>query len=347
MPTLFKKIKDKISYEIYKRKGAYDVFNQGKKSFLETGITPPQAHNAFVSLYCSTNGEFNVTEQAKIALKNPPQKVSVPLNGVVGAFDQNGFEKINNTLNIDGYAPFDAKLPAETIARLRQYAMTTGALVPPGYDKKMIYDPQHPVAPIYRFDVIDLINNRDIQDLVMDPVLINIARNYIGSEPIFDFPAMWWSTTFLKQASSEAAQLYHFDMDRIKWLKLFVYLTDVTPETGPHRYIRGSHIPGKKPAKLLKRGYSRIPDADLRKYYPEEDFKVLSGQAGTMFVGDTKCWHKGTPLQKDHRLVLELQYTSSMFGAKYTKLEIKNSSDLFKKFCLENSFYASNIDILS
>ncbi|MGZ4044617.1 MAG: phytanoyl-CoA dioxygenase family protein, partial [Bacteroidia bacterium] len=261
---------------------------------------------------------------------------------LIGTFDTKNFETINKTLNRDGYAYFKNKISPEMVSSLYNYALKTPALAKKN-EPKVVFDPSNFVSEIYRFDAQDLINNKDIQSLIMDPALINVARNYLGCEPIFDFPAMWWSTSFLKEASEEAAQLYHFDMDRIKWLKIFIYLTDVNADNGPHRYIRGSHLPGTKPLELLERGYARIPDNDLVKYYKPEDFVVVCAESGTIFAGDTQCWHKGTPLKKGHRLVLELEYTSSMFGANYPKLEVKNSSPEFKKFCSQNKFYASNI----
>lgn len=114
-----------------------------------------------------------------------------------------------------------------------------------------------------------------------------------------------------------------------------------------HRFIRGSHIPGNKPKDILKRGYARIPDEDLASHYKAEDFTVYHGEAGAIFGGDTKCWHKGTPLKKGHRLVFELEYTNSLFGTNYPKLEIRNASEAFKKFCNENSYYTSNLHIIN
>jgi hypothetical protein len=179
----------------------------------------------------------------------------------------------------------------------------------------------------------------------MDPVILNVARNYLQCEPIFDFPAMWWSTCFSKEASSEAAQLYHFDMDRIKWLKFFFYINDVTIENGPHCYIQGTHKPRNKPQKLLNRGYTRISDADLRPYYNSEDFKMLCADAGTVFAGDTTCWHKGSPLRSGHRLVFELEYTGSLFGANRPKMVVENSNASFRDFCKNNKVFASNLEL--
>jgi|SRR3989344_5208985 len=321
MSNLLAKIKHKLAYEWYRRVRAKKDFKKGYAAFLKTGITPLSGYTALVNLYRTTNGTFNEIEQRKIAIENPPAPVTGPLKGILGTFDSAKFERTNATLNAEGYVQFDVKLPAHLVSRLYDYALHTKALVPPAYDSKVLYDPPDPVAEIYRFDTADLMQNEDIQSLVMDPVLVHIARNYLGSEPIFDFPAMWWSTTFLKEASAEAAQLYHFDLDRIKWLKFFIYLTDVTPLNGPHYYIRGTHLPGAKPKELLKRGYARIPDADVQKFYKKEDFVEICGEAGALFAGDTKCWHKGSALKRGHRLVLELQYTSSLFGVNIPRLQ--------------------------
>lgn len=342
MLNLLTKIKNKVAYEIYKLK-VRNIFNNGYASYLQTGTTTPETHRAFTHLYRATNGKWNEQEQKKIQTNNPSVKISLPIEGTLDIFDEKAFANINQTLNKDGYMIFHKKLPKEVVSRLYKYATETRVLIPPAYDKKINYDPNNLVSEIYRFNMADLLQNEDIQSLIMDPVFINIARNYFGSEPIFDGPNMWWNTAFLKEASTEAAQLYHFDLERIKWLKMFIYLNDVTGENGPHRFIKGTHLPGSKPPEILKRGYVRVSDAELQKYYEKEDFIEVCGEAGTIFVGDTKCWHKGSVVKKSHRLALELQYTSSLFGANRPVLEIIHPSDLFRQFCNTHKFYASNI----
>lgn len=344
MSSLLRKIKQKLADKYFLRIILNRNFKRGYKSFLETGTTSKEAYFAMLKLYCLTNGKFNETFNSKLILNNPPDKTPEVIDGgVIGKVNKKEFSSINEKLNQEGYANLNNKLPVEMTRRLYEYALQIPALTPPYNDSKNFYDELHPVSEIYKLDMLDLINNRDIQDLIMNPVLINVARNYLECEPIFDFPAMWWSTTFLKEASTDAAQLYHFDLDRIKWLKIFFYLNEVTPENGPHCYIKGSHRSGNKPKELLKRGYARIPDSDLKKYYRQEDFIEICGEVGTIFAGDTKCWHKGKRLEKGHRLVLEFEYTTSMFGANYPKLKVQQSSDAFKEFCRKNIRYSSNI----
>lgn len=338
MKNLFRKLFKKRK----ERKILENLYNESYVVFEKTGETPKEGHIALIDLYCKTNGKFNDTKNNEIIKKNPKKEVLNVDSALLGSFTDEDFVETNNTLNKDGYAYFTKKLPSHLVDKIVQYALKTPTLMAPNYDEPIVLDSNNLKSEMYRFKADDLMNNTDIQELVMDPFLINIARNYLDSEPIFDFPAMWWSTNYLKEASSEAAQMYHFDLDRLKWLKIFFYLTDVTMETGPHCYIQGSHITGTKPTDLLKRGYARIPDQDLEKYYKKEDFKVICAEAGTIFAGDTKCWHKGTPLKEGLRLVLEFEYTTSLFGATYDKFKVNNYSPEFKEFCNKNTYYSSN-----
>ncbi len=318
-------------------------FKNEYDKFLAAGITSQEAYQLLIKLYCLSNGKNNEDYHNKITSINPPLKMAERLRGVIGDFDSTDFKKMNNRLNADGYLKFEQKLDPAICSRLYEFALKTPTKVQ-GYDSKIVYDPANLVNEVYRLDGQDLINNLDVQSLIMDSTLINIVRNYFGCEPIFDWPNMWWSTSFNREASSEAAQLYHFDMERIKWLKIFIYVNDVTEENGPHAYIRGSHIPGNKPMVLLKRGYARIEDQELKDFYKEDDFIELRAPSGTIIAGDTKCWHKGNLLKKGHRLMLELEYTASMFGVNRSKLIIQNTSAEFKKFCKSHKVYSSNID---
>jgi hypothetical protein len=340
---MLRKIKKIIGCRIDKNFLYKENFKEGYKKFIQTGKTSDEAFYAFIKMYCVTNGAYFEDFNKRLKHTNPPKPINETLSGVAGVFTKEKFAEVNKEMNEKGYAFFDKKLNKDVCQRLTQFALNTPATIPPKYDEPIIYNPGNLLGEVYRFNISDIINNVDVQQLMMDPVLLNFARNYLECEPIFDFPALWWSTTFQKEASSEAAQLFHFDLDRVKWLKVFFYINDVTPENGPHCYIEGSHKPNSKPAELLKRGYVRISDEDLKPYYKPDAIKTVCGEAGSMFIGDTKCWHKGMPLKKGHRLVLEFEYTSSLFGTNYPKLVVTKASKDFKDFCTENKTFATNI----
>ena len=122
------------------------------------------------------------------------------------------------------------------------------------------------------------------------------------------------------EKNNHSAQMFHFDLDRICWLKVFIYLTDTDENSGPHEYIETSHKVGAKPQELLNEGYSRISEEKIMKHYKKEKFKKICGSKGTVFIGDTSCYHRGFPPRNNHRLMLVIEFSNSLFGASQKKI---------------------------
>ena len=72
------------------------------------------------------------------------------------------------------------------------------------------------------------------------PGILRLVSGYLGCKPTISSLGVRWSLP--AAARPEATQLFHRDPDDWRFLKLFVYLTDVGPEAGPHVYVRGSHL---------------------------------------------------------------------------------------------------------
>ena len=138
---------------------------------------------------------------------------------------------------------------------------------------------------------------------------MSIFSFLLGAPAILRHVALWHSFPN-QQPSSEAAQLFHFDLDEFKWYKLFIFLSDVDNNSGPHMYRPGTHKPGSKPIDLLKYGYTRIPDEVMRNFYPERAWERLTCKSGTMVIANTNCWHKGTQVISQRRTVLQPEYSS-------------------------------------
>jgi len=221
----------------------------------------------------------------------------------------------------NGFSIFPERLSQEICDELIDFALTVPCQ--PDSDDHAVplerrpYDPANPICPQYVIPIQPLITHRCVQDLMADSSMLHIAQEYIGSQPVLDTVAMWWSTSFSKDPSSRAAQLYHFDMDRIRWLKFFIYLTDVTTETGPHCFVATSHKRWGKPRDLLQKGYSRIRDEEIKPHYPADSFVEIAGPTGTIVAVDTCGFHKGKPLAHGHRLILQFEFSNSLFGASY------------------------------
>lgn len=184
--------------------------------------------------------------------------------------------------------------------------------------EKVIYDENIHKLPAYGYETSDLVKTKEINDLIKffkKSKIINLVESYFESKAYILDVNMWWSNVSDK-IDSYSAQDFHFDLDSIKFLKVFIYLKDVTENEGPHVYVEGSHKSFTKPYDILKRGYSRVSDDEISKYYDYKKIQKVIGKKGTIFIGDTKCFHKGLVPTKGNRLIFELTFSNSKFGSK-------------------------------
>lgn len=290
-----------------------EVFGQGYLTYLYTGITPEKAYVSMRWLYCLTNGRFNDLMQQFIGSVHPPY--SFPSGrGILGNLDETAVEEVIAGLRQDGIWVFNERVAPELCERLKTFASTVDCCVPTFSDSGRVrYDPDRPVSVLYRVPEVELINDNEVQSLLADTSLLALAQAYLGCEPVIADASMWWSTALLNQPDAPSAQLYHFDMDQLCFLKFFIYLTDVTAENGPHCVVRGSH---RNKAMPLRRD-GRIPDSEIERFYPAQDMLEITGPQGTMFVVDTRAFHKGKYLRAGDRLVFQTIYAVNLFGASY------------------------------
>jgi ectoine hydroxylase-related dioxygenase (phytanoyl-CoA dioxygenase family) len=175
-----------------------------------------------------------------------------------------------------GYIVLKQKLPEDFCDELLRFALTHPATLRQtdsggAGQSQATYNADQPRAVIYDFDKAAILSNERVQALLIDPVILSIVQAYLQSEPVADMLSMWWSTAFKGKADGEAAQLYHFDMDRVKWLKVFVYLTDVGADNGPHYFVSGSQRTGGIPQELLEKGYVRLQDEEVARHFSTQD----------------------------------------------------------------------------
>ena len=139
----------------------------------------------------------------------------------------------------------------------------------------------------------------------------SISTDYLGSECKLDLMAAWRSfplTLTAKDDVNLAAQMWHADLDTVKWLKAFVYLSDVDEKGGPHCFCPGTHR--LLPLGIIRDG--RYSDAFLDKLGVQK--KMLIGKKGTLILADTRALHKGLEVLEGERRIIQLQYSASTFG---------------------------------
>ena len=228
-------------------------------------------------------------------------------------------ERALSQLNTDGYAILDTKFDPQIVQELATYfasapcTLTSDQEVNMEPEDRVVVDFENPLAVKYSVDTNTLLMNATVRKMLLDRGLLQIAQEYLGSTPIVDIVTAWYSFPSANP-SHEAAQLFHFDLDRVRWLKAFFLVTDQTIETGAHVYIPGTQRDGGISADLLAKGYARLEDPEVEAFYPKETWKSMVAPAGSILLEDTRGLHKGISLQRDHRLMLQFEYAQTLFG---------------------------------
>jgi len=296
------------------------VYN-GFKVLKQTKKTPEPSYAAMKKLFIQTNGRSNEIISSLISRKGYSD---LSRDGVLGIVSQSELRKIVTDIKENGFHIFNRKLSNETIEAIVNYARTTPCTyrIISGGDSKnfkitfsdeVLFDEHQPNSPVYQFSQKNIVSCRELQELIFDQSILLVAQEYLNTRPVLDLVAMWWSLPFGGKGKSESAQMYHFDLDRIKFIKFFFYLTDVDPETGPHCYVRGSHK--KLPPSLNKQG--RMTDEEVESAFGKDNLLELCGEKGTIMAVDTRGLHKGKDLTRDKRLLFQIEFANSMFGQYY------------------------------
>ena len=154
-------------------------------------------------------------------------------------------------------------------------------------------------------------------EIATDPMILSVVEQHLGTVPTTLNFVTWWS--FAGRSRAEEAQLFHFDLDDSRFVKMFIYLTDVDEHSGPHAYIEGSHDtevlgavrrewPGGEGA--FNDWYfstHRKSDEDTHRFFPAKP-AYLTGPAGSRFVVNTRGVHKGLLPERHDRLIVQVLY---------------------------------------
>ena len=200
-------------------------------------------------------------------------------------------DPVVTSLNERGYAN-GWKIPEEYVARIVQYAKDTKFL--------KYWNPHRECTAI--------------DQIARNEKLVEIARQYLGAEPILWLTQLKWS--FGDKAAKERQGLlssnnapeqydgdaFHYDSLDFKSLTIFIYLTDVDASCGPHVLIENTHQ-NKSVGEMYR---IIMSDAAAQQRFGDR-IKMILGKKGTMLFEETSAFHKASRCQTK-RLMLSIDY---------------------------------------
>lgn len=236
----------------------------------------------------------------------------------------NDFENIHiKELRVNGFTELDKKLDINIIDEIIKRSNDLQLLDPfnRSFGRFAISDIPD-ATHVANFKREDLIGIDSIMELANDPGVLRIVQEFLGAKPTISNVNMWWSIAGKEKAKD--AQLFHRDVDDLKFCKLFVYLTDVGMNDGPHTYVKGSSATNK----LTK--IRRYQDDEIVSAFGEENVTNFCRPKGSIFIVDTYGFHKGTLPIDNNRLLLQIQYSLNPIGIEsYNPISIKYSYEKY------------------
>ncbi|MEL4165447.1 hypothetical protein [Pseudomonas sp. ZS001] len=233
-------------------------------------------------------------------------------------FDSNSIGPVVAELEASG-AMVGPKLPADTVQYLLSYSENHPCFADRDQTKGFYLKDREKAEALLGKELLLAQYFSAEQDVVIarianDPYLLSIAARYLKVPPKLMSVNMWW--TFPVDASAEDrarhAHVFHFDLDDLKFVKFFFYLTDVDEQAGPHVYVKTSNREIRYKTPLFKS--RRFTDDEIVAGYGAENIIEVLGPAGTCLIEDTITVHKGvTPISRA-RLMLQFEYSINTYS---------------------------------
>lgn len=217
-------------------------------------------------------------------------------------------------LKSDGFAMMKPIVSDQVIGRMIDYFNASQVLGPDGKSYYLKDLPAGTSTANYALKTI--LDCPDMQSVLAQPQILQIADGYLECKPTLSSLGVRWS--FPRGKKVEDTQMFHRDLDDWRMFKVFIYLTDVDEQSGPHIYIRKTH---KLPWGLR----ASVHDMEsMAARHGRENFETVLGPAGTTFAADTLGVHCGIPPVERPRLLFTAQYSLlPVFAFKYEPVDLK------------------------
>jgi len=144
--------------------------------------------------------------------------------------------------------------------------------------------------------------------LAVNPRLLSLVNAYLGMASYLRDVQVWLN--YPTPGPPKETQLWHRDYADFLNVKVFLYLNDVTRHNGPFCFVPQTHRIGARRQVPVRNARARIDDQEMDAAIPSSQWRICEGPSGTVVLCDTGGFHRGLKPVDNHRVLLELHYTS-------------------------------------
>jgi len=151
---------------------------------------------------------------------------------------------------------------------------------------------------------VEFLRHPVLLQLMASRPLLDAAITYLGAVPRLAGARLCWSP---KNQTSRSSQLYHFDYEDLKQVKVFINIFETKEDQGPFTFLPADI--SERVQRSIGRVIGRVHDERIYEGGGRNQEVKLVGQAGSgAFVDTCRCLHYGSRLNQRDRVVLIIQF---------------------------------------
>lgn len=160
------------------------------------------------------------------------------------------------------------------------------------------------VAPDQR----TILANEAVRDFVLSDEVVDTVTRYLGEVPILTEILLLWTPP---NETVQKSQMYHYDGEDLRQIKLFLNVFDVDDDCGPFTLLPAD-LSGEVSAQSGYKGGKgpRLDDEAVNKAAAGKEVQVKGDAGSGIFVDTSRCLHFGSRGNRKERLVLMVQFAS-------------------------------------
>ena len=164
--------------------------------------------------------------------------------------------------------------------------------------------PEH--VKLGRHTISDNLKCPYVIELITNEKILNLASSFLGAPATLTNLLPMWSFKDPKN-NPVNMQLFHRDSEDYRFIKIFVFLSDVEENDGEQVYIEKTNKIETLPLELYK--IQRYPNDLIDKFLGTSSIVKITGKAGCSWATDPYGIHRGTVPTNKHRLLLQMQFS--------------------------------------
>lgn len=173
-----------------------------------------------------------------------------------------------------------------------------------------------PDIRLKHFDSSDLLESASVRKFLSNDLMHRLVSNYLGAPGVVSSVSSWYSLP--TTAPPIGFELFHRDRADFRSLNLFVYLSDVNLEAGPHEFFLGSHRSVSLQNDPIAKSANKLDTADLLCMHRPDSKKLkdhygqpltITGEKFTAFFEDTRGFHRALQPRTESRLIFQIVWT--------------------------------------